>query len=276
MFVCLFVYILSLSLFLFVCLLLSTSARVSRFFLFPRPSPRDLSRVARVVLWEGRGIFFWRVRESRMPRHVPFPEQSVETSDVDKISGFRSGFITYIPPPLFHPLSFLVEIFFHPPSPRYSADLSSYKDVYRREAIGFFPTTVYRLEHEEEASGILYSRAHVRARIQGVPFSTFSKMVARRRRMIFKSVGISIRKLMIIKEEWLIFDVISNEFLLSIQVIGEFLRSRALSFVMVMPLPRYIFGDGSFFQRKIKKKKIPLIYLLILSRLFFFLRIVID
>lgn len=122
-----------------------------------------------------------------------------------------------------------------------------------------------------------YTRVrYVRARIQGVPFSTFSKMVARRRRMIFKSVGISIRKLMIIKEEWLIFDVISNEFLLSIQVIGEFLRSRALSFVMVMPLPRYIFGDGSFFQRKIKKKKIPLIYLLILSRLFFFLRIVID
>ena len=204
MFVCLFVYILSLSLFLFVCLLLSTSARVSRFFLFPRPSPRDLSRVARVVLWEGGGIFFSpegaRIAYA-LPRSLPFPEQSVETSDVDKISGFRSAFITYIPPPLFHPLSFLVEIFFHPPLPRYSADLSSYKDVYRREAIGFFPTTVYRLEHEEEASGILYSRAHVRARIQGVPFSTFSKMVARRRRMIFKSVGISIRKLMIIKEE---------------------------------------------------------------------------
>lgn len=73
--------------------------------------------------------------------------------------------------------------------------------------------------------------------------------------MIFKSVGISIRKLMIIKEEWLIFDVISNEFLLSIQVIGEFLRSRALSFVMVMPLPRYVFGDRSFFPAEDKEKK---------------------
>lgn len=200
MFVCLFVYILSLFLSSFVYCY-RPRLEFPDFFFFSLPSRFISSRASRPL--GGKGNFF--LEGARIayasPRSLPFPEQSVETSDADKISGFRSGFITYIPPPLFHPLSFLVEIFFHPPLPRYSADLSSYKDVYRREAIGFFPTTVYRLEHEEEASGILYSRAHVRARIQGVPFSTFSKMVARRRRMIFKSVGISIRKLMIIKEE---------------------------------------------------------------------------
>lgn len=200
MFICLYSLSLSLSLRLFIVIDLGSSFQI---FSLPSPIPSRFisSRESRPL--GGKGNFFLegaRIAYA-LPRSLPFPEQSVETSDVDKISGFRSAFITYIPPPLFHPLSFLVEIFFHPPLPRYSADLSSYKDVYRREAIGFFPTTVYRLEHEEEASGILYSRAHVRARIQGVPFSTFSKMVARRRRMIFKSVGISIRKLMIIKEE---------------------------------------------------------------------------
>lgn len=201
MFVCLFVYILSLFLSSFVYCYRPRLEFPDFFSSLAHPLAIYLESRESSFGREGEFFFLRRVRESRMPRHVPFPEQSVETSDADKISGFRSGFITYIPPPLFHPLSFFVEIFFHPPLPRYSTDLSSYKDVYRREAIGFFPTTVYRLEHEEEASGILYSRAHVRARIQGVPFSTFSKMVARRRRMIFKSVGISIRKLMIIKEE---------------------------------------------------------------------------
>lgn len=203
MFVCLFVYILSLSLFLFVCLLLSTSARVSRFFLFPRPSPRDLSRVARVVLWEGRGIFFWRVRESRMPRHVPFPSRNkaskhptwIRFPDLDLL-------LSRISLPLF---------FTHC---RSSSKFSSIP-LYRVTRPTYRVTKTYivgkRLDFSQPPStdwntrkrplGFYTRVRYVRARIQGVPFSTFSKMVARRRRMIFKSVGISIRKLMIIKEE---------------------------------------------------------------------------
>lgn len=177
---CWFVYlfIFSLSLSLFVCLLLSASSFSFQifFFVFSRPSRRDLSQVAQVLGRGRKGIFFRRVRKSRMLYPHPPPRNKASKHPrrrKDKISGFRSGFITPSPSPLFHPLSFLVdvEIFFHrdhPPPPLYRVTRATYR-VTKTYIVGkrldfSQPPSSTTDREEEQASGkrdrVFYIHAH--------------------------------------------------------------------------------------------------------------------
>lgn len=196
-----FIFSLSFSLRSFIVIDLGSSFQIFFFSLFPR----DLSRVARVVLWEGRGIFFWRVRESRMPRHVPFPSRNkaskhptwIRFPDLDLL-------LSRISLPLFFTHCRSSSKFSSIPLHRVTRPTYRVTKTYivgKRLDFSQPPSTDTDWNTRKRPLGFYTRVRYVRARIQGVPFSTFSKMVARRRRMIFKSVGISIRKLMIIKEE---------------------------------------------------------------------------
>lgn len=176
--VCLFVYILSFSfsLRLFIVIGLQFQFPDFFFFVFSRPSPRDLSQVAQVLGRGRKGIFFRRVRKSRMLYPHPPPRNKASKHPrrrKDKISGFRSGFITPSPSPLFHPLSFLVdvEIFFHrdhPPPPLYRVTRATYR-VTKTYIVGkrldfSQPPSSTTDREEEQASGkrdrVFYIHAH--------------------------------------------------------------------------------------------------------------------
>lgn len=247
MFVCLFVYILFLSLSLFVCLLLSVSVRVSRFF--PRPSPRDLFRV---VVGRGRKEeFFPEGAKIAYTSLYPFPlppgTKRRNIQGKDEISGFRSGFITY-PSPSFSPTvvprgrrNFLPSR----PSPRpfYRVTRPTYR-VTKTYIVGkrldFSQPLSTTTWEEEEASGkrdrIFYTHMRMPAHEYGVFHFQRSPRGYRRRTI---SKGWKYDRRWRKNDRWLIFGYLVVEFIIR-------------SFVVV-PLARYVFGNKSFFQRRIKK-----------------------
>lgn len=226
MFVCLFVYILFLSLSLFVCLLLSVSVRVSRFFRFPSPIP---SRFISSRRWAGEeGGIFSGGCENRVYLAISLPSPSRNKASKhprrgkDEISGFRSGFITY-PSPSFSPTvvprgrrNFLPSR----PSPRpfYRVTRPTYR-VTKTYIVGkrldFSQPLSTTTWEEEEASGkrdrVFYTHMRMPAHEYGVSHFQRSPRGYRRRTI---SKGWNYDRRWRKNDRWLIFGYLVVEFII--------------------------------------------------------------